>query len=291
MVDRQVAYHAEVRVSENALHTASLKPNFVLMKTSLLCCFLPSLAFAASLPSIPAPRQPVTNSYEGIQVVDNYQWLEDASAGPVKEWTRLENERTRAYFDRLWFRNGIAQQLMQLRGEESARYYGLEQKKKRLFAMRFKPPAQQPVLVRLSSLYEPVLWKPVFDPNTYNTNGTTAIDWYVPSLDGALIAISLSDGGSEQGSLHFFDTGGGTKLTDEISRVQFPTAGGSAAWTGDGAGILYTRYPHAGERPETDVNFYQQVWFHRLGAPVSGDKYENGKEFSRIEIGRASCRG
>src|SRR5262249_23954594 len=168
------------------------------------------------------------------------------------------------------------------RGEESARYFGLEEKKRRLFAMRFKPPAQQPVLVRLSSLYQPALWKPVFDPNTYNTNGTTAIDWYLPSLDGGLVAISLSEGGSEQGTLHFFDTEGGTKLTDEIPRVQYPTGGGSAAWTADGTGILYTRYPHTGEKPQEDLNFYQQVWFHRLGTPVSEDHIEIGQDFPRI---------
>ena len=96
----------------------------------------------------------------------------------VREWTRLENERTRAYFARLPFRDGIAQQLAQLRGEESARYYGLQERKGRIFALRFKPPAQQPVLVRLSSLAAPALWRTVFDPNAYNTNGTTAIDWY-----------------------------------------------------------------------------------------------------------------
>src|SRR6266487_424958 len=111
---------------ENPLRALSSKPNFCLMKTPFLFCLLPSLAFAAGLPSVPAPRQPVTNSFESVQVIDNYQWLEDASAAPVKEWTHLQNERTRGYFDRLWFRNGIAQQLMQLRGEESARYYGLE---------------------------------------------------------------------------------------------------------------------------------------------------------------------
>jgi prolyl oligopeptidase PreP (S9A serine peptidase family) len=81
------------------------------------------LALAAALPSVPAPRQPMTNSYQGVAVVDNYQWLEEASAPAVREWTRLENERTWAYFEGLPFREGIAQQLMQLRGEESARYY------------------------------------------------------------------------------------------------------------------------------------------------------------------------
>ena len=240
------------------------------------------VASAGSLPSVPAARQPVTNSYQGVMVVDNYQWLEESAAPAVREWTRLENERTRTYFSRLQYREGLAEQLMQIRSEESARFFGLTEKKKRLFGMRFKPPAQQPVLIRLSSLYPPALWKPVFDPNKYNTNGTTAVDWWVPSPDGKLVAVSLSEGGSEQGTLNFFEVDTGKKLPDEIPRVQFPTGGGSAAWTADGSGIFYTRYPHAGERPEADMNFFQEVWFHRLGSPVSEDKYEIGKEFPRI---------
>ncbi|HTL56468.1 MAG TPA: hypothetical protein VL361_12365, partial [Candidatus Limnocylindrales bacterium] len=274
---------------------------------AILLLLLPLSSSAAPLSSVPTPTHAVTNTYHGVIVVDNYQWLEDASAPAVKDWTRQQNERTRAYFDRLPFRDGIAQQLMQLRSEESARYLGLQWKKGRYFALRFKPPAQQPVLVRLSSIDPPALWRPVFDPNLYNTNGTTAIDWFVPSPDGHLVAVSLSEGGSEQGTLHFFEVDTDSddrlgqaappgsaasprrplkeltkELTDVIPRVQYPTGGGSAAWTADGSGIFYTRYPHPGQRPDADINFYQQVWFHRLGTPASEDKYEIGKDFPRI---------
>ena len=247
-----------------------------------LAVLLPRLALAVALPSVPAPREPHTNVFFDVAVVDDYQWLEDASAPAVRVWTRMENERTRAYFAQLPFRDGIAQQLAQLRGEESARYNDLQERKGRIFALRFKPPAQQPVLVRLSSLEAPALWRTVFDPNAYNTNGTTAIDWYLASTDGRLVAVSLSEGGSEQGTLHFFEVETGRKLADEIPRVQFPTGGGSAAWTADGAGILYTRYPHEGERPPADINFYQQVWSHRLGTAVADDQYAIGKDFPRI---------
>ena len=251
-------------------------------KAAFSLVLLPLLAGAVTLPSVPAPRQPVTNVYHGVAVVDDYQWLEDAAAPAVREWTRLQNERTHTYFAGLPYRDGIAQQLAQLRGEESASYYDLQERKGRMFALRFKPPAQQPVLVRLSSLAAPALWRTVFDPNAYNTNGTTAIDWYVPSPDGRVVAVSLSEGGSEQGTLHFFEVDTGKPLADQIPRVQFPTGGGSAAWTADGSGVFYTRYPHPGERPEADVNFYQQVWFHRLGAPVTDDQYVIGRDFPRI---------
>ena len=244
--------------------------------------FLPLAALASDLASVPAPRQPVTNLYHGVSVADDYQWLETAPAPAVREWTVAQNERTRAYFGKLPFREGILQQLTQLRGEESARFFGLQERRGRILAARFKPPAQQPVLVRLSSLDRPALWRPVFDPNTYNTNGTTAMDWYVPSPDGRIIAISLSEGGSEDGTLHFFEADTGRELSDVIPRVQYPTGGGSAAWTADGSGIFYTRYPAPGERPEADVHFYQQVWLHRLGTPVSQDQYEIGRDFPRI---------
>src|SRR5205814_2101278 len=118
---------------------------------------MPRLVFSAALTAVPAQLQPVTNHYHTVAVVDNYQWLEDAAAPAVREWTRGQNQRTRAYFDQLPFRDGIAQQLTQIRGEESARYFGLREKKGRIFAFRFKPPAQQPVLGRLSSVYPPTL--------------------------------------------------------------------------------------------------------------------------------------
>ena len=241
-----------------------------------------SIVSAAGLPSVTTPMRPVTNYYDGVAVIDNYQWLEQSGTPPVKDWTREQNDRTSAYFARLPYREGIAQELTQLRSEESARYGGFQCRRDRIFALRFKPPQQQPVLIRLFSLEPPALWKTVFDPNNYNTNGTTAIDWYIPSVDGRLVAISLSQGGSEEGTLHFFEADTGKELSDTIPRVQYPTGGGSAAWTSDGTAIFYTRYPHEGERPAADLNFYQQVWVHRLGTPATEDHYVIGKEFPRI---------
>lgn len=277
-------FPAMIIVFRRAGWPRALRPQ--LLRTALPVLLAPLLSSGAVLPSVLTPREAVTNVYHGVAVVDDYQWLEDAGAPAVRQWTRGENERTGVYFARLPYREGIAQQLLQLRSDESASFYDLQWRRGRLFALRFKPPAQQPVLVRLSSLEAPALWRTVFDPNTYDTNGTTSIDWYVPSPDGRRVAVSLSHGGSEQGTLHFFDADTGRELSDQIPRVQYPTGGGSAAWTADGAGILYTRYPHAGERAAADLNFYQQIWFHRLGTPVSEDRYELGKGFPRIaEIG------
>jgi prolyl oligopeptidase len=217
-----------------------------------------------------------------VAVVDDYQWLENGTNPAVRDWTRQQNERTRAYFSQLGFHDGLEQELSELVADESASYGLSDCRDGIIFATRFKPPAQQPVLVRLKSVYPPALSKVVFDPNAWNTNGTTAMDWSVPSTDGRLMAVCLSENGSENGVLHFFETDTGRALPDIIPGVQYPTGGGSAAWNADGTGIFYTRYPHADERPASDLHFYQQIWFHKLGTPASADNYELGRDFPRI---------
>jgi prolyl oligopeptidase len=54
------------------------------------------------------------------------------------------------------------------------------------------------------------------------------------------------------------------------------------AWTADGSGFYYMHFPSPGERPPQDLDFYQQAYFHKLGAPVSDDTYSLGKDLPRI---------
>jgi hypothetical protein len=96
------------------------------------------------------------------------------------------------------------------------------------------------------------------------------------------VAVSLSEKGSEAGTVYVFDVATGKKHMDAVPRVQFPTAGGSVVWNHDGSGFFYTRYPAPGERAAADARFYQQVYFHQLGTAPDQDRYEIGREFPRI---------
>ena len=256
-----------------------------------LCSGVAALTSIAQI--VPAtPREPVTTEYHGVKVTDDYQWLEKADDPAVKAWSGEQNRRTRAHLDRLPIRAAIYDQLEEIYDEFGVDYFALQYRTGLVFALRFKPPAQQPALVTLPSPRRLDGEKKIVEPYKLNTNGTLSIDWYVPSLNGKLVAVSLSENGSEEGTLQFFETGGGKQLKDKIPRVQYPTGGGSVAWNADGSGVYYTRYPHPGERPEADLNFYQQIWFHKLGTPVSEDKYQVGKDFPRIaEVELESSEG
>src|SRR5918996_3825672 len=237
------------------------------------------------------PKKPLSDEYHGVTVEDPYQWLENDEDPEVKTWSDAQSQRTRAYLDKLPDRAALERQLTEWYAKTSPSYSSLVSRPGILFAIKFQPPKQQPLLVTLSSADDLKSEKIVLDPNVLDAKGTTAIDWFVPSLNGKYVAISLCKGGSEDGTLHFYETATGKALPDTIAHIQYPTAGGSAAWNADGTGVFYTRFPRKGERPDTDLNFYQQIYFHQLGTPDTGDKYSIGKDFPRIaEITLAASR-
>jgi len=275
-------------------HPAQRGPLFRRSRTALLsslslsllalyCCTAPSWA------AVRSPKRPVVDEYHGVKVTDAYQWLENGADPEVRRWGQAQNKQARGHLDKLQTRPWVEHRLGELLNDPSTNYYSLTWRRGRLFLLKFQPPAQQPVLISLSSVTNLASERVILDPNVIDAKGTTAIDWYAPSPDGRLVAVSLSENGSESGTLYIYDTATGRRQPDVIPRAHGPTAGGSAAWNADGTGIYYTRYPRKGERAEADLAFYQQVYFHKLGTPTEQDTYEVGREFPRIaEIELAS---
>ena len=254
---------------------------FLHLRQAVACGVLGAAFVHAAQPPA-TPKRPVTDVYHGVKVVDDYRWLEDFNDPAVRKWADAQTAYTRSYLDALPGRAALYEQLKRLLSDPSPGYYGLAYRGDVLFAMKSQPPKEQPFLITLESPDKPASERVVVDPNRLDARGTTAIDFYVPSTDGKLVAVSLSEGGSESGDVHIFEVATGKALADVVPRVNGGTAGGSLAWNADGSGFYYTRYPRGAERPKKDMDFYQQVYFHRLGTKTEADAYSLGKDFPRI---------
>ena len=226
-------------------------------------------------------RKPVIDTYHGVAVPDDYRWLEDDKSPEVKAWIDAQNKITRAYLDGIAQRPEIAKRVAKLLNAKTVRRFYFDFRKQ-LFAIKFAPPASQPMLVMLPPDGNTAKEVVILDPNVLDKTGRTTIDFYKPSFDGKRVVVSLSTNGSEVGTAYVYDVATRKRLPDVIPDVQYPTAGGSVEWAPDNAGFYYTRYPREGERPEADRHFYQTVWFHQLGTPVSADRYVIGRDFPRI---------
>lgn len=253
------------------------------MKTVLLSTLLAVLATLVATARPPATeKHPVVDVYHGTPVTDDYRWLENWNDKKVREWSDAQNASARNWLNRLPNVQAIRERLAQIMTARTVSFGQLASRKGRLFAIKCEPPKQQPFLIVLPSADSVAQARVLVDPNQIDPKGTTAIDWYVPSPDGKLVAVSLSQGGSEAGDVHVFDTASGSPVHEVIPHVNGGTAGRDLAWMPDGSGVFYTRYPKAGERPADDLDFYQQVYFHKLGTPLTADRYELGKDFPRV---------
>ncbi len=148
------------------------------------------VAQAADRGAPPTAIKQVTDHYGDLEVKDSYRWLEKQGDPKVHQWSLAQDKRTRHYFDKLPFRKPIYERLMAQIGATSSSYYNLHGSGDKVFAMYNQPPKQQPMIAVLDQSADPSKARVVVDPNLINVKGTTAIDWFVPSPKGDLVAVS-----------------------------------------------------------------------------------------------------
>jgi prolyl oligopeptidase len=215
--------------------------------------------------SYPATRtDDVVDTLHGQRVTDPYRWLENAASPEVRAWVDKQNAFSRSVLDQLPDRQAIHARLSQLLDisvlgtpQPAGGHY---------FYTRRDGKQNQPILY----VREGVNGKDraLVDPNAEAADGTVALDWWYPSLDGSLVAFGLSKNGSEQSTLYIARTATGERLKDTIERTRYC----SLAWLPDASGFYYTRYPAKGSVPAGEENYHHHVYFHQVGSATSQDQ-------------------
>ncbi|TWT45190.1 Prolyl endopeptidase [Phycisphaerae bacterium RAS1] len=219
-----------------------------------------------------AKRVDCMEKLHGQKIADPFRWMEDLDSPDVKAWVDAENAITFGWLEQIPARNAIKERMTKLWNYER---YGTPFKRgNRYFYSRNDGLQNQSVTYVADSLDAPP--RVLLDPNTLSADGTVALSGMSITDDGKLMAYGLSAAGSDWVEYKIRDVETGKDLPDHLKWIKFS----GASWTLDGKGLFYSRYDEPADGKLESTNYFQKLFFHKLGTPQSEDKliYERPDE-------------
>jgi prolyl oligopeptidase len=203
------------------------------------------------------------DDYHGVKVPDPYRWLEDLDSAETQKWVEAENQLSAGFLNTIPERAAIKDRLTKLWNFEK---YGVPFKRgNRYFYSRNTGLQNQSVIYTVNALdAEPQL---LLDPNSLSSDGTVALSGLQVSDDGKLMAYSLSASGSDWQEWKVRDVATAKDLSDDLKWVKFS----DVSWTRDNKGFFYARYDEPRSDALKGTNYYQKLYYHRLGTPQADD--------------------
>ena len=241
----------------------------VLAVTLLFFLTAPSASHASRTADGPpvAPVRPVTDTYYGTPVTDNYRYMENLKDPEVQSWMKAQDDYTRRTIAAIPDRNALVKRVEALMGGDSRRtdftrrghrlFYQTAAAGENLFKLAYRDgvDGEEHLLV---------------DPAKLSTDASHhfALDWYAPSWDGRYVAYGISEGGSEKSVLHVVDVQTGRSLSEAIDR----TSDCIVSWRSDNRSFFYLRYPKTGPDTPPALSEYNALTrLHALGQHTDGE--------------------
>jgi prolyl oligopeptidase len=231
--------------------------------TCLACSWAqPNMVEAQKIKYPETKKVQQTDTYFGVQIQDDYRWLENDTAKDVKQWVEAQNKVTFGYLEKIPFRQKIKDRLTEL-----ANYprYGAPWRVGEYFIFSKNDGLQNQSVyyIQKGLTGEP---KTFLDPNKLSTDGTVAASLMGYSKDKKYIAYSVSKSGSDWQEIRVKEVATGQDLADKTEWVKFS----GATWFGNG--FYYSRYDKPADGKEFSAkNEYHKVYYHILGTSQDKD--------------------
>ena len=195
----------------------------------------------------------------GVEVADPYRWMENGDDPATVAWVAAQNKRTDQALGSVPTRERWHERLSALVAVPQTTV--LARRGDRLFVFHRSGTQDQPALEVGAATDAAAPRRVLLDPSTLAEDGAVTIDWAVPSRSGDLLAVGLSEGGTENSTLHIIDVATGERwATDTIA----DTRACSLSWFSDDSGFWYSRYP-AGDQ------YNRKIYAHVLGTDWNDD--------------------
>ncbi|MEO9571000.1 MAG: prolyl oligopeptidase family serine peptidase [Polaribacter sp.] len=206
-------------------------------------------------------KKPVIDSYFGIEIIDNYRWLEDDRSKETEAWVKAENKVTFDYLSKIPYREQLKSRLSELWNYEKI---GTPFKEGDYTYFSKNDGLQnQNVIYRTKGNSDAEIF---LDPNTFSKDGTTSLGSLSFSEDGKTAAYAISEGGSDWRKIIVMDAE--SKLIKEDTLVDVKFSG--ISWYKN-EGFYYSSYdkPKGSElSAKTDQH---KLYYHKLGTSQKED--------------------
>jgi len=187
-------------------------------------------------PAQPAPlaAKPVTETFFGTKVTDDYRYFEALSPETL-DWMKAQGAYTRSVLDSIPGRAALGRRVGAFTGsfgfiKNYAEYGG------RAFYQERAPGADNyDLVVRDAKGTRKII--DIAKIMAANGGKPYAINYALVAPDGSKVAVGLSEGGSEDAAISVYDAASGAKIAGPIDRAQF----GATSWSLDSKSLYFIR--------------------------------------------------
>jgi len=213
-------------------------------------------------------KTPVTDTYFGEEIVDNYRWLEDDRSTATETWVKAENEVTFDYLSKIPYREQIKERLTELWNYEKIGSPFTEGDY--TYFYKNNGLQNQSVLFRKKGDAEAEVF---LDPNTFSEDATTSLGSVSFSKNGKITAYAISEAGSDWRKIIIIDSESKKIKEDTLIDVKFS----GISWLKN-EGFFYSSYdkPEGSElSAKTDQH---KLYYHKLGTSQKEDQVIFGEK-------------
>ena len=205
---------------------------------------------------------PVNDTFFGATVIDPYRWLEDDLDPKTKNWIGKQNENTYNYLSQIPYRETLKKNLEKIWNYE--RYSAPFNEGNYTYFYKNNGLQNQSILYRQNNNEEA---KVFLDPNTFSKDGTSSLSDVSFTKDGSILAIQISEGGSDWRKVIVLNSASKQTIGDTLIDVKFS----GISWKGN-EGFFYSSYDKPSKGSELSAMTNQhKLFYHKLGTKQSED--------------------
>jgi prolyl oligopeptidase len=205
---------------------------------------------------------PINDTFFGATVIDPYRWLEDDLDPKTKNWIGKQNENTYNYLSQIPYRETLKKNLEKIWNYE--RYSAPFNEGNYTYFYKNNGLQNQSILYRQNNNEEA---KVFLDPNTFSKDGTSSLSDVSFTKDGSILAIQISEGGSDWRKVIVLNSATKQTIGDTLIDVKFS----GISWKGN-EGFFYSSYDKPSKGSELSAMTNQhKLFYHKLGTKQSED--------------------